>query len=266
MKCNCPGGWKGAQCAQCDLKCPKDHVHDSTCTRCMSTAKAKQQHSLAFDGENNLAVLSNPVKQAEEVATVEFAFKALRLSGVQGLVCDQEQVMGSLCIRLVGNHIALTVFGNHITANDPVISGSTTQFSYFFKPFTGYRVSIVYATLRKGMAYTKLYVNGNPTDTKFFASGYPGRLGTTYTGALQGNSRAYFQGFLDDVRLWNTARAAWQIARNFDKKLVGVEQGLIAYFPLDNLQLNEASLGVSNWEISIKGAVYSDPFMLGRHN
>lgn len=265
MKCNCQGGWSGKSCATCTLKCPKGHVRDSTCTRCISMHEAKQRHSLAFDGDSNLAVLSNPVKHAEEIGTVEFSFKSLRMTGVQGLVCDQQQVMGSVCIRLVGDHMSLTVFGNHITSNDPVISGSTHVFAYVFKPFTGYRVSIVYGKLHKGMAYAKLYVNGHLANTKFFASGYPAQLGTTYIGALQGNGHAYYQGFMDDLRLWSIPRTAWQIAKDYHKRLVGVEQGLIAYFPMDMPQVQQASLGVSNWEMDVQGAVYSDEFSLGRH-
>jgi len=266
MKCNCPGGWSGSECSTCAMKCSKGHVRDSTCTQCISTKEAKQRHSLAFDGDSNLAVLSNPVKHAEEISTIEFAFKALRVGGVQGLVCDQQQVMGSVCIRLVGDQISFTVFGNHITANDPVISGSTQTFPYKFRPFTGYRVSLVYALLHKGMAYTKLYVNGNLAGTKFFASAYVGRLGTTYVSAIQGNSHGYFQGFVDDLRLWNVVRMPWQIAKDARKHMVGVEQGLIAYFPMDVPELETSSLGVSNWEMKIQGAVYSDAFQLGRHN
>lgn len=162
--------------------------------------------------------------------------------------------------------MSLSVFGNHITADDPVISGSTHTFDYDFEAFTGYRVTVVYGLLHQGMAYTKLYVNGNLVSTNFFASGYPGRLGTTTVGALQGNDKGYYQGFLDDIRLWSAARMAWQIAKDYNKHLVGVEEGLIAYFPLDSPHLHEGSLGVSNWEIAIQGSVYSDAFALGRHN
>lgn len=116
------------------------------------------------------------------------------------------------------------------------------------------------------MSYTKLYVNGIPVTSKFFASGYQARLGTTYIGALQEQNEAYFQGFIDDVRIWNIARMAWEIKASYNKPLVGVEQGLIAYFPLDEPSLEQDSLGVSSWKLEVRGAVYSDPFGLGRRN
>merc|ERR1711988_1781478 len=118
----------------------------------------------------------------------------------------------------------------------------------------------------KGMAYTKLYVNGIPVSTKFFASGLRARLGTAYVCGLQGNTRGYFQGFIDDLRLWNYPRMAWEIKRDFNRQLVGVEHGLVAYFPLDKPTRRIASLGISHWQMDIEGAVYTEPFAIGRHN
>ena len=46
-----------------------------------------------------------------------------------------------------------------------------------------------------------------------------------YNGAYGGDMR--------DVRVWNTARTADEIADNFDKRLVGKEAGLLGYWPMD---------------------------------
>jgi hypothetical protein len=232
----------------------------------MSNSALKQQHALAFDGDANVLTLKNPVKHAEAVSTVDIKFKALQLRGVQGLICDKEQVPGSLCIRLVNNRLSVTVFGNHVTSKDPVISGSTQTFAYNFKPFTGYSISVVYGLLAQGMAYSKLYVDGHPVGTKFFASGRPARLGTCFVGGLQSNAQGYFQGFLDELRLWNIPRMPWQIHKDFDRQLVGVEHGLIAYFPFNNPKISEPSLGISQWHLTVSGAMYTDPFTLGRRD
>jgi hypothetical protein len=218
------------------------------------------------DGESNVVTLKNPVKKSEEVSTVELRFKALRLTGVQGLVCDKEQVQGSLCVRLVKDRIAISVFGNHITSSDPVISGDTQIFDYRFKPFTGYHVSVVYGLLPKGMAYAKLYVNGKVASTKFFSSGYQAHLGTTYVAGLQSNTHGYFQGFIDELRIWNVPRMAWQIQKTWEHELVGVEHGLVAYFPFDVPGLHGTSLGVSHWNMVVDGAMYTEPFAIGRRN
>lgn len=211
-----------------------------------------------------MLTLRNPVKHSEVVSTVDIKFKALQLRGAQGLLCDKEQKIGSLCIRLVNQKLAVTVFGNHITAHDPVISGSTQTFAYDFKPFTGYEISVVYGLLPKEMAYVKLYVNGKTVDTKFYASGVRARIGTSVVGGLQEDGQGFFQGFMGHVRIWNVPRMAWQIHRDMDRELVGVEHGLIAYFPFNIPKIQQISLGVSQWEMKVHGAMFTDPFTIGR--
>ncbi len=49
-------------------------------------------------------------------------------------------------------------------------------------------------------------------------------------------SGAYFNGKIDEVRIWNTARTAAQIRENMTRTLDGDESGLVAYY-----RLNEAS-------------------------
>jgi len=46
----------------------------------------------------------------------------------------------------------------------------------------------------------------------------------------------YLKGTIDEVRLWNTARTAAQIAATKDAELDGSESGLIGYWPLNDLQ------------------------------
>lgn len=51
------------------------------------------------------------------------------------------------------------------------------------------------------------------------SSGFPGRV---------------FDGIIDEVRVWNVARSATQIADNNTVDLTGTESGLIAYFPMND--------------------------------
>ena len=44
----------------------------------------------------------------------------------------------------------------------------------------------------------------------------------------------YFDGQIDDVRVWNTVRTAAQIQANYLKKLTGSESGLVGYWTLSN--------------------------------
>lgn len=82
-------------------------------------------------------------------------------------------------------------------------------------------------------------------EMKVFIDG--AQLGTTATG--QGNTindndvataigaqdtpAFYFDGLVDDVRIWNTVRTVTQIADNRSIQLTGTETGLVAYWPFE---------------------------------
>jgi len=43
----------------------------------------------------------------------------------------------------------------------------------------------------------------------------------------------YWEGYLDEIRVWNTARTPQQIADHYNRKVTGSESGLVAYYPFD---------------------------------
>jgi len=62
----------------------------------------------------------------------------------------------------------------------------------------------------------------------------------TYTGtgslviARQGErDNEYFDGSIDEIRIWDTARSIIQIRQNMNKELTGMESGLLAYYNFD---------------------------------
>jgi len=83
-----------------------------------------------------------------------------------------------------------------------------------------------------------LYVNGN------YAMGTQGARKTVTNGVLNtafsmltigGNPRgAYFNGYIDEVRLWNVARTQEQIMASMGHTLSGNEAGLVGYWKLDD--------------------------------
>lgn len=61
----------------------------------------------------------------------------------------------------------------------------------------------------------------------------------------QGNGD-FFAGYygiydVDEIRIWNVARSASDIAQNFDRRLAGSEAGLIAYYPFDGSTTRNAT-------------------------
>ena len=50
---------------------------------------------------------------------------------------------------------------------------------------------------------------------------------------LDGSAGAYFNGLIDEVRIWNVARSETEIANNKDAELTGSEPGLVGYWKLN---------------------------------
>jgi len=77
----------------------------------------------------------------------------------------------------------------------------------------------------------KTYLNGQLQYSKAIAS-----MPTIFKNYTLGRSRSadkYFCGELSDVRLWDRALTAEEIQAAMDRRLVGNEDGLVAYWPLD---------------------------------
>jgi len=84
-----------------------------------------------------------------------------------------------------------------------------------------------------------LYVDGvhvnNYTVTNWANSTFvdPG-LSTNYNSIGDGfNAARFFNGKIDEFRIWNHVRAADQIKRYMNVRLTGKETGLVAYYPMD---------------------------------
>ncbi|KPA10085.1 conserved hypothetical protein, secreted [Candidatus Magnetomorum sp. HK-1] len=83
----------------------------------------------------------------------------------------------------------------------------------------------------------KIYCDGELVASKESDKPYKGqgkiRLGRTGEG--WSSNWGKYQGLLDEVRIWNTARTQQQIKSNMNKSLSGDEDQLLAYFPMDRI-------------------------------
>ncbi len=80
-----------------------------------------------------------------------------------------------------------------------------------------------------------LYVDGQAAAN----STYSGTLNTNddlpvTVGGSSGFADRYFDGIIDEIRIWNLARTATEIADNTTTEFTGSESGLIAYFPMND--------------------------------
>jgi len=83
----------------------------------------------------------------------------------------------------------------------------------------------------------RLYINGVLVDSKnrtgnidYSPSPLDCRIGQYY----DNNEEIEFNGRIDEVRIWNTARTEAQIKTNMCKKLTGAEAGLLSYWRFDD--------------------------------
>ena len=89
----------------------------------------------------------------------------------------------------------------------------------------------------------KFYVNGSEvasTHTDTSATSINNSAAAFHIGASN-NPDDYFDGKIDDVRVWSAARTAQEIAANYTKELVGNEANLVGYWKLNNSLLDETS-------------------------
>lgn len=108
----------------------------------------------------------------------------------------------------------------------------------------------------KSGANVSFYVNGSQvgltqTGTSTVYNGTaPFRIGA------HGNNQSYFDGLIDDVRVWNVARTQEEIVANMHKELAGDEPGLVAYWTFNGGSLEDMTAN-NNDLTNVNGATFS---------
>lgn len=173
---------------------------------------------LDFDGSNDHVVLPNESNfDFTTSMTVEFWMKTTTLDLVDALVTK-----GDNSWRVHGNGSGTVMFAGNgafpdINATTPVIDGMW------------HHVAAVYDGTN-----AMIYIDGTlevstPATGAIANSAFQVALGEN----LQASNR-FFDGQLDDVRIWNIARSQSEINDNMSTCLHGTESGLVAYFKFED--------------------------------
>jgi len=112
----------------------------------------------------------------------------------------------------------------------------------------------VAVTRKKSTGEVQLFVNGNMEGSQAYAQVSSLSAATNMT--IGGNTidGHYFNGDLDEVRIWNVVRSPADIMSNMYKKLAGNEAGLVGYYKFDDTSTTTATdTSPSNVTLTLSG-------------
>lgn len=173
-------------------------------------------YALSFDGSDDfLRMDNNSTINLTSSLTVEAWIDPTSLKNCSILNKTSSSSNGyELAITSAGK-VTFRINGTTLTSNQSYLAGTWTHIAVTFNSSSG---------------DMKIYINGvldiNSTTSSSLSSNIQ-KL------KIAGDTN-FFNGSLDEIRLWNTARTETQIQANMCKKLSGSESGLVAYWNFDS--------------------------------
>jgi len=176
-------------------------------------------NGLGFDGIDDGVVLNSSLLSSNtNELTYELWLKPYQLAGFTALLNHDSWSTGYVHFQFHGNNIGFDING-----------GNDNVFSYAFNTNTWYHVALVYSSAAGTL---KFYVNGLLLDTVTNNS-FPSIAGNVPISMGAWANGRFFNGVMDEVRIWNVARTQSEIQSNMNSELAGTETGLVAYYPFN---------------------------------
>ena len=167
-------------------------------------------NALVFNGSSQYVVIPSASDlELNDSQTFELWFKPASVTGVQGLLSKQSSAAAQ------GWYLRLN--GTEIEFNGQTTAGLGLAAGYWYH----------LAAVKSGNSQT-LYIYGTSmplsgTRQELYYKGDPLRIGSDLGGS-------YFNGRMDEVRIWNTARSQQEVRENMHLVQSGTETGLVAYY------------------------------------
>jgi large repetitive protein len=195
-----------------------------------SGAFAGSRQALDFDGTNDY--ISIPHHASLNMGTGNFTYEYwvnTSNSGVRYDIISKENENTQNDLSILINESNQAVFYTKGTTIEHSVSSTKTIPSGVWAHIAGVRDGNV----------LKVYINGvldntstgtaqDITNTNVLI------LSANFNTSTNGGNTGFFNGQLDEVRIWNTARSESQIRENMMRTLVGNESGLVAYYRFDH--------------------------------
>ena len=179
-----------------------------------------QDYALNFNGSDNYINCGNRINLANTSFSIEFWAKRNSTKAVAFIICQGiRQNHHGLHIGFRENDVfTLDFYGNGINTNASV---TDTEWHHW---------CCVYDATTKNQI---IYQDGKKITEGTATENYQG-TGDLYIGSWVDNwGGSYFSGQITEVRIWEKARTEREITFYYQRRLIGNELGLIAYWPLN---------------------------------
>ncbi len=201
-----------------------------SCGMVVDNLSLTQKNALNFDGvDDYVEIQDNNVLDFTTDLTIEAWIKPVDLIGQQTIVsknyCNSDF---SYCFMLKDQALKFT-WTEYGICNDANVYES--EIIPNLQPGTCSHVSVVLSSTS-----ISFYLDGNEVTGSFVQGGFsPIHIGNEplRIGMYRNSANQYvfpFEGDIDELRLWNTARTQTEIQNNMNNELVGNESGLVVYY------------------------------------
>lgn len=202
------------------------------------TDKMKNK-ALEFDGSQNTFIEAGAKKDlfSESAFAFQAYVKTRDLTGEQYLFYNA----GKYIISLTANRKVKIRIGME---------------SYEFAtaiPETYSHITLNYYINESNNKIVDFYLDGKIAETKDFGAGSLGFDNTDQPILIgKGSVNGYFDGYMDELRIWNSALDSLEIAQNYNRYLSGKEDGLKLYYRFDEI------FGAEVYDVSGQGGKFNE--------
>ncbi len=180
-------------------------------------------YALSFDGTQSYATAADanfPSANATQTVEMWIRYPPVPATATQALFAARQDVVNGLVVGFHGGQLAAwRVYVDRVLVQAPALPAANTWHHVAF-------------TFDAKTTTEVLYVDGTAVDTEMNATDQ--RTPTSvWLGTLDG-TRELFSGLMDEVRVWNVARTAAQVAADRAHTPPGPAAGLIAYWTFDD--------------------------------